>query len=59
MEANKATFTQRSPEEVREWYYRAKARIAAKEAEIRAMYDEEKQMRKEAKEKHTYDLEFV
>ena len=39
------TFTHRSPEEVREWFYRAKARIAAKEAEIRAMYDEEKRMK--------------
>lgn len=45
MNTKMSTFTHRSPEEVREWFYRAKARIAAKEAEIRAMYDEEKRMK--------------
>lgn len=59
MDTKTSTFTHRSPEEVREWFYRAKARIAAKEAEIRALYDEEKRMKKEAEVKHIYDLEFV
>lgn len=42
MDIKRPTFTHRSPEEVRDWFYRAKARIAAKEEEIRAMYEEEK-----------------
>ena len=41
MEANTSKFTLGTPEEVRAWFYRAKARIAAREEEIRAMYKEE------------------
>jgi hypothetical protein len=37
----KTSNTQRTPEEIRAWFYRAKARIAAREEEIRAMYAEE------------------
>ncbi len=59
METKRPTFTHRSPEEVRDWFYRAKARIAAKEEEIRAMYEEEKRMKQEAEANHTYDLEVV
>lgn len=59
MEANKTTYTHRTPEEVRAWFYRAKARIAAREAEIRAMYEEELRMKAEAERKHVYDLEAI
>ena len=48
MEPKKSTFTQRTPEEIRAWFYRAKARIAAREKEIRAMYAEEQHMKDEA-----------
>lgn len=41
MEAKKSTFTHRTPEEIRAWFNRAKARIAAREAEAMAMYEEE------------------
>ena len=41
MEAKKSTFTHRTPEEIRAWFNRAKARIAAREEEIRAMYAEQ------------------
>jgi hypothetical protein len=57
MEAKKSTFTQRTPEEIRAWFNRAKARIAAREAEAMAMYEEELRMKAEAKEKQVYDLE--
>ena len=55
MEVKGTTFEQRTPEEVRAWFYRAKARIAAREEEIRAMYKEEQHMK--AERKHVYDLE--
>jgi hypothetical protein len=42
---------QRTPEEIRAWFYRAKARIAAREEEIRAMYAEELRMKEEAEKK--------
>ena len=57
MEANTSKFTLGTPEEVRAWFYRAKARIAAREEEIRAMYKEEQRMK--ADKKHVYDLEAV
>ena len=57
MEAKKSTFTQRTPEEIRAWFNSAKARIAAREAEAMAMYEEELRMKAEAKEKHVYDLD--
>lgn len=57
MEEKKSTFTQRTPEEIRAWFNRAKARIAAREAEAMAMYEEELRMKAEAKEKQVYDLE--
>ena len=59
MEANTSKFTLGTPEEVRAWFYRAKARIAAREEEIRAMYKEEQRMKAEAERKHVYDLEAV
>jgi hypothetical protein len=57
MEAKKTTFEHRTPEEVKAWFHRAKARIAAREEEIRAMYKEE--LRLKAERKHVYDLENV
>ena len=57
METKKSTYTQRTPEEIRAWFYRAKARIAAREEEIRAMYEEELRMKEEAEKKHVYELE--
>ena len=59
MEAKTTTFEHRTPEEIRAWFYRAKARIAAREEEIRAMYKEEQRMKAEAERKHVYDLEAV
>lgn len=49
--------THKTPEEIRAWFYRAKARIAAREEEIRAMYAEEVRMKEEAEKRHIYDLE--
>ena len=57
MEAKKTTYEHRTPEEVKAWFHRAKARIAAREEEIRAMYKEE--LRLKAERKHVYDLENV
>lgn len=57
MEAKKTTFSHRTPEEIRAWFNSAKARIAAREAEAKAMYEEELRMKAEAKKKHMYDLE--
>ena len=65
MEAKKTTFEHRTPEEVKAWFHRAKARIAAREEEIRAMYKEElramykEELRLKAERKHVYDLENV
>lgn len=55
----KTSNTQRTPEEIRAWFYRAKARIAAREEEIRAMYAEEQRMKEEAEKKHVYELELA
>ena len=55
----KPSNTQRTPEEIRAWFYRAKARIAAREEEIRAMYAEEQRMKEEAEKKHVYELELA
>ena len=41
MEAKKTTFSHRTPEEIRAWFNSAKARIAAREAEAKAMYDQD------------------
>ena len=57
METEESTYTQRTPEEIRAWFYRAKARIAAREEKIRAMYAEELHMKEEAEKKHVYELE--
>ena len=57
METKTSAYMERTPEEIRAWFYRAKARIAAREEEIRAMYEEELRMTAEAKKKHVYDLE--
>lgn len=59
METNTPKYTLGSPEEVKAWFKRAKTRIAAREAEIRTMYEEELRMKAEAKKKHLYDLEIV
>ena len=59
METKKPTYSYRTPEEVRAWFHRAKTRIAARESEIRAMYEEEQRMKAEAEKKHVYDLEAV
>ena len=59
MEENTSKYTLGTPEEVRAWYYRAKARLAAREAEIRSIYEEELRMKAEAEKKHIYDLEAV
>jgi len=59
MEAKTFTFPQRTPEEIKEWFHRRKARQAAREQEIRAMYEEELRMKAEAEARHTYDLEFA
>ena len=55
----KTSNTQRTPEEITAWFYRAKARIAAREEEIRAMYAEEQRMKEEAEKKHVYELELA
>ena len=55
----KTSNTQRTPEEIRAWFYRAKARIAAREEEIRAMYAEEQRMKEAAEKKHVYELELA
>ena len=57
METEESTYTQRTPEEIRAWFYRAKARIAAREEKIRAMYAEELHMKEKAEKKHVYELE--
>ena len=44
MEAKTFTFPQRTPEEIKEWFHRRKARQAAREQEIKAMYDHDTQM---------------
>jgi len=59
MDSKTTSIIHRTPDEVREWFHRAKARIAAREAEIRAMYEEEQRMKAEAQRKHIYDLEIV
>ena len=56
MEAKKNTFEHRTPEEVRAWFYRAKARIAAREEEIRAMYKEKPQLSKEERKRGLMSL---
>ena len=57
MEAKNTTFTLGTPEEVRAWFNRAKARIAAREEEIRAMYKEEQRMKAEAERKSIFSKE--
>ena len=57
METKTSAYMERTPEEIRAWFYRAKARIAAREEEIRAMYAEELRMKEEAEKKHVYELE--
>ena len=57
METNIMNDMHRTPEEIRAWFYRAKARIAAREEEIRTMYAEEVRMKEEAEKRHIYDLE--
>lgn len=59
MEAQNTTSSHRTPEEIRAWFKRAKTQIAAREAEIRAMYEEEQRMKAEAERNHVYDLEVV
>ena len=49
MKGDTSKHTLGTPEEVKAWFYRAKARIAAREEEIRAMYKEEQRMKAERK----------
>ena len=48
MEAKKSTFTQRTPEEIRAWFNRAKARQQQLEEEGRRMWEEEQRIKAEA-----------
>ncbi len=60
MEATRPTTSTRpTHEEVRQMFFNAKARLAAKEARIRAMYEEELRMKAKAKKQRTYELEFA
>ena len=55
MEANKTTFPKRTPEEIRAWFRRAKARQQQLEEEGRKMYEEENRLKTESKQ--YYELE--
>lgn len=57
MEANKTTFPKRTPEEIRAWFHRAKARQQQLEEEGRKMYEEENRLKTESKQ--YYELEFA
>ena len=59
MEANKTTYTHRTPEEIRAWFKRRKAWYQEVEERAHAMYEEEQRMKAEAERKHVYDLEAV
>ena len=50
MEANKTTFPKRTPEEIRAWFRRAKARQQQLEEEGRKMYEEENRLKTESKQ---------
>lgn len=57
MEAKTFTQPHRSPEEIRRWFYRAKARQQQLEKEGRRMWEEEQRIKAEAKK--YYDLEYA
>jgi len=49
MEAKKSTLSHRTPEEIRAWFNRAKARQQQLEEEGRRMWEEEQRIKAEAK----------
>ena len=57
MEAKKSTFSHRTPEEIRAWFNRAKARQQQLEEEGRRMWEEEQRIKAEAKE--YYELKYA
>ena len=57
METKSSTFKHRIPEEIREWFYRAKAHQQKLEEEGRRMWEEEQRIKAEAKE--YYELEYA
>ena len=57
MEAKKSTFSHRTPEEIRDWFNRAKARQQQLEEEGRRMWEEEQRIKAEAKE--YYELKYA
>ncbi len=48
MEAKKSTFTHRTPEEIKAWFNRAKARQQQLEEEGRRMWEEEQRIKSKA-----------
>lgn len=59
MEANKTTYTHRTPEEIKAWFKRRKAWYQEVEERAHAMYEEEQRLKHEAKEQHKFDFEFA
>jgi hypothetical protein len=57
MEAKKSAFSQRTPEEIRAWFNRAKARQQQLEEEGRRMWEEEQRIKAEAQK--YYELEYA
>jgi len=57
METIKTTFTHRTPEEIRAWFNRAKARQQQLEEEGRRMWEEEQRIKAETKK--YYELEYA
>ena len=53
----KSSFKHRTPEEIREWLYRAKTHQQKLEEEGRRMWEEEQRIKAEAKE--YYELEYA
>lgn len=59
MEADKTTYTHRTPEEIRSWFKRRKAWYQAVEERAHSMYEEEQRLKRKAKEQHIFDFEFA
>ena len=57
METKNSTFTHRTPEEIKAWFNRAKARQQQLEEEGRRMWEEEQRIKAEAKK--YYELEYA
>ena len=58
MEATRS-YKRRTREEVMDWVQRARERKEKWEQKMQAKFAEEERLRKEAEEKHDYDLEWV